>query len=419
MIPNIVIIITIHHLPLVLQVTSLHFLDFFTTSLYIPLIFLRFLSPKTDSSVTTTDSTSMAKVSQLGLPTRFFFYACFSSSFFFFTEQKSFFCFFDSISIFFSLLQKKKNNQDKNENNNGGDGKTHNEGDQKEKKDGGEKKKEAEKGPLTVVLKVDMHCEGCASKIVRCVRAFDGVESVKTEIASNKLTVVGSALDPSKIREKLQNKTKKQVDLISPQPKKDKENDPKPDNKPKPEEKKPKEAPVTTAVLKVVLHCQGCIEKIHKLVTKFKGVKEMSVDRQKDLVTVKGTMDVKALTESLKERLKRDVEIVPPKKEKDEKESNGGGGDSNGGGGKKKNKGGGGGKGGDGDGDGGQMVEEGGGGGGGEVKMEGNRYMVPPGYGYGYGYHFPVYDYGYPAGQMHAPAPQVFSDENPNACCIM
>ncbi|KAK0605325.1 hypothetical protein LWI29_025508 [Acer saccharum] len=323
------------------------------------------------------------------------------------------------------MAKKKKNNQnkDENNNNNGGDSKTHNEGDQKEKKDGGENKKEAEKGPLTVVLKVDMHCEGCASKIVRCVRAFDGVESVNTDIASNKLTVVGSALDPSKIRDKLQSKTKKRVDLISPQPKKDKENDPKPDNKPKSDEKKPKEPPVTTAVLKVALHCQGCIEKIHKLVSKFKGVKDMSVDKQKDLITVKGTMDVKALTECLKDRLKRPVEIVPPKKEKDEKESNGGGGgDNNGGGGKKKNKGGGGGGNG-GDGDGGQMVEEGGGGGsGGGVKVEGNRmeYMVPPGFGYGYGYQYPVYDYyGYPGGQMHAPAPQMFSDENPNACSIM
>ncbi|KAI9193961.1 hypothetical protein LWI28_001765 [Acer negundo] len=320
------------------------------------------------------------------------------------------------------MAKKKKNNQNKNENNNNnvGDCKTHDEGDQKEKKDGGEKKKEAEKGPLTVVLKVDMHCEGCASKIVKCVRAFDGVESVKTEIASNKLTVVGPVLDPSKIRDKLQNKTKKRVDLISPQPKKDKENDPKPESKPKTDEKKPKEPPVTTAVLKVVLHCQGCIEKIHKLVSKFEGVKDMSVDKQKDLITVKGTMDVEALTECLKDRLKKPVEIVPPKKEKGEKESNGGG-DNNGGGGKKKNKGGGGGGNG-GDGDGGQKVEEGSGGGGG-VKIEGNRmeYMVPPGYGYGYGYgyQFPVYDYGYPAGQMHAPAPQMFSDENPNACSIM
>lgn len=34
---------------------------------------------------------------------------------------------------------------------------------------------------------------------------------------------------------------------------------------------KPLQAPVTTAVLKLGLHCQGCIEKIHKIVSKTKG----------------------------------------------------------------------------------------------------------------------------------------------------
>lgn len=140
----------------------------------------------------------------------------------------------------------------------------------------------------------------------------------------------------------------------------------------------------------------------------------MSVDKDKDLVTVKGTMDAKALTEFLKLRLKRSVEIVPPKKEKDknDKESSNSG-DNVGGGGKKKKKGGDGGDGGEKD-------------SGGEGKMvEGNRmeYLGPPGFGYGYGYHYPIlpayYEYGYPVGHVHAPAPQIFSDENPNACSVM
>lgn len=72
-----------------------------------------------------------------------------------------------------------------------------------------------------------------------------GVEAVKAEVASNKITIVG-AVDPSKIREKLDKKTKKKIDLISPQPKKDnKDKEPKQDNKPKdhksPDDKKPKE----------------------------------------------------------------------------------------------------------------------------------------------------------------------------------
>lgn len=47
---------------------------------------------------------------------------------------------------------------------------------QKQKKksevDGGKIKEET---PLTVILKVDMHCDGCASKIVRCLHGFQGI----------------------------------------------------------------------------------------------------------------------------------------------------------------------------------------------------------------------------------------------------
>ncbi|ESR37731.1 hypothetical protein CICLE_v10028824mg [Citrus x clementina] len=327
--------------------------------------------------------------------------------------------------------KKKKNNNSNNENDNN-NGNNEAEKKKKEEEEGdavAEKKKDDKKSSVTVILKVDMHCEGCANKIVRYARSFEGVEAVKAEVAANKITIVG-AVDPSKIREKLDKKTKKKIDLISPQPKKDnKDKEPKQDNKPKdnksPDDKKPKEPPVTTAVLKLGLHCQGCIEKILKIVSKTKGVMDKSIDKQKDTVTVKGTMDAKALAEVLKERLKRPVEIVPPKKEKekekekeknDEKESNGGDNNNSGNGGSKKKKGGGGGGG-------GQEVGDRGGGGG---KMEESRMeyfpMGVPGSGYGHGYQIHGgYEYGYPVGgYYHQPAaPQMFSDENPNACVVM
>ena len=140
-----------------------------------------------------------------------------------------------------------------------------------------------------------------------------GVQTVKAEIEGNKLTVTGEKIDASKLLEKLSNKTKKKVDLISPQSKKEKDSKPKvkgdedqtssnnnkSDKKTEENKKKPKEVkkktrnpcwsplrfrclilfsslflkqpPVTTAVLKVALHCQGCIEKIQRITTKFKG----------------------------------------------------------------------------------------------------------------------------------------------------
>lgn len=43
---------------------------------------------------------------------------------------------------------------------------------------GGEKKTAS----VTVVLKIDMHCEGCASKIVKCVRTFQGFDFISFNV---------------------------------------------------------------------------------------------------------------------------------------------------------------------------------------------------------------------------------------------
>lgn len=67
------------------------------------------------------------------------------------------------------------------------------------------------------------------------------MEDVKAEMSANKLTVIGKA-DPIKLRDKLSQKTKKKVELVSPQPSAKKENkaaDDKPEKKP--DDKKPKE----------------------------------------------------------------------------------------------------------------------------------------------------------------------------------
>jgi hypothetical protein len=78
---------------------------------------------------------------------------------------------------------------------------------------------------------------------------YSGVEGLKTDCAGNKLTVTGK-VDPAKIKARLEEKTKRKVEIISPQPKKDdgaaaggdKKADEKPEKKPegkKEEAKKP------------------------------------------------------------------------------------------------------------------------------------------------------------------------------------
>ncbi|GAV69625.1 HMA domain-containing protein [Cephalotus follicularis] len=305
-------------------------------------------------------------------------------------------------------------------------------------------------GSVPAVFKIDLHCEGCAKKVKRAVKHMDGVETVKADCGANKLTVIGK-VDPSKIKAKLEEKTKKKVDIISPLPKKD---DKKPDDKSdkKPEEKKEEKKPPkeSTVVLKIRLHCDGCIQKIRKIILKTKGVSSVNFDGTKDLVTVKGTMDVKELTPYLAEKLKRAVEVVPAKKEEDNKKGKDAAGDAKPAGDKK-----------DGDakpaGDGGKkeapapsaaaggdavaVVAPGGGGANMEVnKMEHYGYPYPPqpsywhdpGHVYGQNYSMvpmqshqyqnynPNYNQGYQQYPVYANhAPQMFSDENPNACSVM
>ncbi|NP_001150995.2 Heavy metal-associated isoprenylated plant protein 6 [Zea mays] len=362
---------------------------------------------------------------------------------------------------------------------------------------GGDKKKDAGAGaaPQPIVLKVDLHCAGCANKVRKAIKHAPGVESVTPDMAAGKVVVTGPA-DAVELKERIEARAKKPVQIVSagagpPKKEKDKEKekDKKADggekkadkekggggggekkadkekgggekkadkekgggekkadkekgaDKPKEEKKKPKEETVT---LKIRLHCDGCIERIKRRISKIKGVKDVAFDAAKDLVKVTGTMDGAALPAYLREKLSRDVEVVAPGKK-----DGGGGGD-------KKDKG---------AGDGGDKKKDGGGGGGGGAEEKKDKagaaaasasvapppladagmYQVPPHYGYapyhqpapggyygaapppnhhagfypnGGGVHYPPAP-AYAYGPTHLHAPQMFSDENPNACSVM
>lgn len=102
------------------------------------------------------------------------------------------------------------------------------------------------------------------------------------------------------------------------------------------------------------------------------GVKEVSIDPHKDLITVKGTMDAKELPNYLEEKLKRSVEVVPATTagEKDDTKDNDGG-----------------------------------------EKKEKAKAKAREEYYYCHGEVSMEY--------VYAPPPHIFSDENPNACSIM
>ncbi|XP_047179009.1 heavy metal-associated isoprenylated plant protein 7-like isoform X2 [Vigna umbellata] len=275
--------------------------------------------------------------------------------------------------------------------------------------------------PPEIVLKVFMHCEGCARKVRRSLKGFPGVEEVLTDCKSHNVVIKGEKADPLKVLERIQRKSHRKVELLSPIPKPPEEKKVPEEEKPKPKvEEKVEEPPIVT-VLKIHMHCEACSLEIKKRIQRMKGVESADPDLKNSMVSVKGVYDPEKLVEYVYKRTGKHAVIVKleaekkeekkeekveevEKKEEVEKEKKSGEGEEN----KEKKE---------------EEAK-------GETKAEEadnvvpevkiNEYFYnPPSSGmevYAYPAH-PVYP-AYPS-YFHAYPPQIFSDENPNACTVM
>ncbi|PKU73772.1 Heavy metal-associated isoprenylated plant protein 26 [Dendrobium catenatum] len=232
-------------------------------------------------------------------------------------------------------------------------------------------KKKKEEEPQEIVLKVDMHCEGCARKVAKSLRGIEGVEEVKIDSKARMVVVKGKTADPLKVCERVQKKTRRKVEIISPLPKPPAE-EKKEEAKEAPPEEKKQPKPITVT-LKVRMHCEACAQVLQKRIKKINGVESVETDFVNEQVTVKGFVDPTSLIEDVYRRTKKQASIVPmeEKKEEENKPSE-----------EKKE----------------EKSEE-------EKKEETKKLeYLPPKL-------FLEYAYAYP--------PEIFSDENPNACCIV
>lgn len=191
------------------------------------------------------------------------------------------------------------------------EGEKKNEEQHQEKKEGGKN----EQNNRNVVLKVEFHCQGCVRKILKTVRSFEGrnhcyvalfcfqvrfhtdyceccsvfiqavrflvsdfsnfwfvtaekgVEKVTCDSEANKVTAIGE-VDALKLKEKLERKMNRPVQLISPLPKdckkekKQNENDSKSS---KGDDKKTKEKEVML-LFSVHYSVQTCLRRFHSVV---------------------------------------------------------------------------------------------------------------------------------------------------------
>ncbi|CAN8269747.1 unnamed protein product [Cochlearia groenlandica] len=187
-----------------------------------------------------------------------------------------------------------------------------------QKKDSSDKKNELCK---EIVMKVYMHCQGCASQVSHCLKGFHGVEQIKTEIGENKVVVTGKFEDPVKILKRVQKKFSKNAVLISPKPNPNQDHNKK--EPPQPPKKETTTPQIKTITLKMNMHCEGCVDDIKRGIEKIKGILTAEPDRSKSTVVVKGVIDEPPkLVEKIKKKLGKHAEILSQNTEKPKDKDN-------------------------------------------------------------------------------------------------
>ncbi|XP_075477918.1 heavy metal-associated isoprenylated plant protein 7-like [Primulina tabacum] len=249
------------------------------------------------------------------------------------------------------------------------------------KEDKKEEAKKKDEEAQEIILKVDMHCEACARKVTRSLKGFQGVEDVTADCKASKVVVKGNAADPSKVCQRIQKKTGRKVELISPLPKPPEESK-KEETKPEPkEENKVEPPPVINVVLKVRMHCEACAQALQKRIGKIRGVESVTTDIANDQVTVKGVLDPDKLVNDVYKKTGKQTSVVKDEEKKEEEKKEDEKKDE-----KQDDK---------------KQVEESKEEDDKKTDIKKNEYW-PPKYNLEYAY-----------------APQIFSDENPNACSVM
>ncbi|KAL2319343.1 hypothetical protein Fmac_028312 [Flemingia macrophylla] len=174
-----------------------------------------------------------------------------------------------------------------------------------------DKKKDIE--VITAIYKVNLHCKECGEKIKRHLMITQGVQSVEIEFEKGEIKAKGK-IDPLKILKLIEKKSKKKVELISP--------------KVKPKEnittdKKPKEIkdPIIRIIsMKVHMHCEKCEADLKSRLIKHKGIFDVKTDMKAQSVTVEGTIEVEKLKSFLRKRGHKNAEVISIKEEKKGKE---------------------------------------------------------------------------------------------------
>ncbi|XP_056172521.1 heavy metal-associated isoprenylated plant protein 6-like [Syzygium oleosum] len=162
------------------------------------------------------------------------------------------------------------------------------------------RKKNETKRSSTLVLRIRLHCDDCIRIIQKYILQYKGVESVVIDASKDQVSVTG-VVEMKELAPYLKDKIRRNVEVVLT-------------TKGGDEEKERS----STLVLRIRLHCDDCIRIIQKYILKYKGVESVVIDASKDQVSVTGVVEMKELVPYLKDKIRRNVEVVPTTKGGDE-----------------------------------------------------------------------------------------------------
>ncbi|MCD7472468.1 hypothetical protein HAX54_013715 [Datura stramonium] len=176
-------------------------------------------------------------------------------------------------------------------------------------------KKEELKQPSPFILYVDLHCLGCAKKIERTISKIRGVERVTIDMAQNQVTING-VIEPQSVCARIVKKTKRSAKVLSPLPQAEDETIP--------EIVDSQVSRLTTVELIVNMHCEACAKQLKRKILKMRGVRTAETNQSLGKVIVTGSMDANKLVDYVYKRTKKQAKIVlqpEPRKHNEEPKS--------------------------------------------------------------------------------------------------
>ncbi|XP_054784990.1 heavy metal-associated isoprenylated plant protein 4 [Prosopis cineraria] len=192
------------------------------------------------------------------------------------------------------------------------------EGKEEKKEEKGKEKEENKKNDekkegsdvINAIYKVNLHCQQCGRKIKKHLLVTQGVQNVETDMEKGEIKVKGK-LDPLKILKIIEKKSNKKVELISPKIKAE---------PPAPPEKIPKEIKkepiIRTITAKVHMHCDKCGRDLQNRLIKHRGIFSVKTDQEAQTVTTEGSIEPEKLLRFLKTKVHKKAEIISSKEQK-------------------------------------------------------------------------------------------------------